>query len=251
MTDQDQNIVTNPKEINNTFAKFYSTLYTSEFPPDATNMNSFLDNLEWPTIEPGDRELLDRPLTQSEITTAIGDVRTGKSQGPDGYPPKFLKNFKYKLEPIMLEVFNESLGNSSLPPTITQDNIILFLKKDKDPTNCGSYRPISLLNVDIKFLAKVMAHRLESVLPKVISEDQTGFIKGRYSFTNIHRFANVIYSPGPSSTPEDVISLDVEKAFDRVECKILIYRIVKVWVRWYVSVMESSVLLVPTSMYSK
>lgn len=221
MTDQDQNIVTNPKEINKKFAKFYSTLYTSEFPPDATNINSFLDNLELPTIEPGDRELLDRPLTQSEITTAIGDVRTGKSPGPDGYPPKFFKNFKYKLAPIMLEVFNESLGNSSLPPTITQDNIILFL----------SYRPISLLNVDIKILAKVIAHRLESFLPKVISEDQTGFIKGRYSFTNIHRFANVIYSPGPSSTPEDVISLDVEKALDRVVCKILIYRIVKVWVR--------------------
>lgn len=66
-----------------------------------------------------------------------------------------------------------------------------------------------------------MAHRLESVLPKVISEDQTGFIKGRHSFSNIRRLANVIYSPGPSSTAEAIISLDVEKAFDRVEWKYL------------------------------
>lgn len=141
--DQDQNIVTNPKEINNTFATFYSTLYTSEFPSDVTNMNSFLDNLELPSIEPGDREGLDRTLTQSEITTAIGDMRTGKSPGPDGYPPEFFKKFKDKLAPIMLEVFNESLGNGSLPPTLTQAKITLLLKKDKDPTNwlLPSYLP--------------------------------------------------------------------------------------------------------------
>lgn len=82
----------------------------------------------------------------------------------------------------MQEVFNESLGNGSLPPTLTQAKITRLLKKAKDPTNCGSYRPISLLNVDIQILAKVMAHQFESVLPKVISEDQTGFIKGRHSF---------------------------------------------------------------------
>lgn len=146
-----------------------------------------------------------------EITAAIGDLRTGKSPGPDGYPPEFLKKCKDKLAPIMLEVFNESLRNGYFPPTLTQAKITLLLKKDKDPTNCGSYRPISLLNVDIKILAKVMAHRLESVLPKVISEDQTGFIKGRHSFSNIRRLANVIYSPGPSLTAEAVISLDVER----------------------------------------
>ena len=181
-------------------------------------MNNFLDNLELPTIEPGDREGLDRPLTQSEITTAIGDMRTGKCPGPDSYPPEFFTKFKDKLAPIMLEVFNESLGNGSLPPTLTQVKSTLLLKKDKDPTNCGYYRPISLLNVD---LAKVMAHRLESVLPKVISEGKTGFIKGRHSFTNIRRLANVMYSPSPSSTAEAEISLDVEKAFDRVEWKYL------------------------------
>ena len=214
--DQDLNIVTYPKEINNTFATFYSTLHASEFPPEVTNMNRFLDNLEIPTIEPGDREGLDRPLTQSEITAAIGDVQTGKSPGPAGNPPEFFKKFKDKLAPIMLEVFNKSLGKGSLPPTLTQAKITLLLKKDKDPTDCGSYRPISLLNVDIKILAKVMAHRLESVLPKVISEGQTGFtIKGHHSFSNIRRLANVIYSPSPSSTAEAIIPLDAEKAFDQ------------------------------------
>lgn len=55
----------------------------------------------------------------------------------------------------------------------------------------------------------------------VISADQTGFILGRRSFTNIRRLLNVIHSPASSEVPEVVISLDAEKAFDRVEWEYL------------------------------
>ncbi len=86
---------------------------------------------------------------------------------------------------------------------------------------CSSYRPLSLLNVDVKILAKALARRLETVLPGIISEEQTGFIKGRYSFFNIHTLFNLIYLQNPSTFPETVISLDAEKAFDRIEWEYL------------------------------
>lgn len=57
---------------------------------------------------------------------------------------------------------------------------------------CSSYRPLGLLNVDVKILAKVLAQRLEVVLPEIISEEQTGFITGRYSFFNICSHFNII-----------------------------------------------------------
>lgn len=94
--------------------------------------------------------------------------------------------------------------------------ISLILKKDKNPLECSSFRPISLLNTDAKVLAKVLARRLEEALPSVISPDQTGFIKNRHSFFNIRRLLNILYSPSPPGTPEVVLSLDAEKAFDRV-----------------------------------
>lgn len=104
---------------------------------------------------------------------------------------------------------------------MTQATIALLLKKDKDSTSCGSYRPLSLLNADVKVLAKVIASRLENVLPHIISEEQNGFIKGRQLFFITRTLFNIIYPKHSAELPELVISLDAEKAFDRVEWEYL------------------------------
>ncbi len=71
---------------------------------------------------------------------------------------------------------------------LTQASIILLLEKDKDPTSCSSYRPLSLLNVDIKLLAKLQASRLERVFPSITSEEQHGFTEGRHTFLILAHF---------------------------------------------------------------
>lgn len=70
--------------------------------------------------------------------------------------------------------------------------------------------------MDTKILSKVLAKRLEKVMPSIISDDQTGFIKGRHSLFNIRRLLNVMHSPN-TSPGECIVTLDAEKAFDRVE----------------------------------
>ena len=51
----------------------------------------------------------------------------------------------------------------------------------------------------------------------IISSDQTGFVRGRHSFSNIRKLLSVVHSAASREIPEVVVSLDAEKAFDRVE----------------------------------
>lgn len=75
-------------------------------------------------------------------------------------------------------------------------------------------------------LSKVLAKRLENVVPDVVSPDQTGFVQGRHSYSNLRKLLKIVHSAG-SKCPEVVISLDAEKAFDRVEWLYLFFTLRK------------------------
>lgn len=210
-------VTTDPKLINDEFKRFYMSLYVSEQSTDPSDFDSFFSSFTVPSIDPASNLQLEEPITLEEIRRAAGRMQCSKSPGPDGFPIEFYRKFMDRIAPLLLKMLLYSVDTASLPQTMSQASISLILKKNKDPLSCGSYRPISLLNVDYKMLAKLLAMRLETVLPSIISPDQTGFIKNRYAFSNVRRLFHVMYNLSNSTEPEFVISLDAEKAFDRVE----------------------------------
>lgn len=113
-------------------------------------------------------------------------------------------------------MYRESLDSGSPPPSLSTAVITLLLKSGKTPTLCGSYRPISLLNNDLKILCTVLARRLELSLLEIVHSDQNGFVQGRQGFHNIHRVLNTVFNKS-GCTDTAIVSLDAVKAFDRVE----------------------------------
>ena len=92
----------------------------------------------------------------------------------------------------MISIFNESFDNEKLSDSKNQ-GIMTLLHKKGDPQLIKNYRPISLLNTDSKILMHVLANRMHTVLHKIISGDQNGYVKKRFTGYNIRLIEDVIY----------------------------------------------------------
>ena len=81
----------------------------------------------------------------------------------------------------------------------------------------SNWRPITLLNVDYKILARAIAKRIEPKLPKLIHSDQTGFVKGRYIGQNVRRLNDLMEFTESNKVSGLPLFVDFEKAFDTLE----------------------------------
>ena len=112
------------------------------------------------------------------------------------------------------EVFNYSVDKGELSESQKRGIITLLQKKGKDPLLIKNWRPVSLTNVDYKILTKSLAIRIEKVLPKIINENQSGFVKGRLITENIRLIDDIIQTLKRRRETGLILLLDFEKAFD-------------------------------------
>ena len=213
LIDEDTNTLkTTTDGIQQVVHKFYTRLYTNE--TENTDIQSeFLDTLDV-TLSPSDYEMLEAPLLEETLYEALVDMNDGKSPGPDGLTKEWYLHMWLKIKGPFVASVQETKVNKELSEMQKRGAIKISYKKGQR-TLIKNYRPITLLNTDLKIITKALSKRLISVLPKLIHPNQT-CIPGRHIETNIHLIQDLIDHANMSDRNLAIIFLDQEKAFDRM-----------------------------------
>ena len=211
---EDGQELTEPTEIRKRAVRFYAALYRSEYKDHEELAAGFFAGL--PRVTERSTAELERPLGEQELHAALQGMEGGTAPGIDGLPVEFYKTFWSELGPDLLAVLNESLEDGLLPLSCRRA-VITLLPKKGDLQDIRNWRPVSLLCTDLKIFSKALANRLRDVMGQVIHHDQTYCVPGRSIRDNICLLRDILEVSRTLRLDFGLISLDQEKAFDRVE----------------------------------
>lgn len=192
---------------------YYQSLYSLK-PIDDRLADDFLTIL--PKLDKDQMNKCEGMIKYHECELAISLLNNNKTPGSDGLPKEFYSMYLEVMGQGFVEMLNNCLKFGLLSESQRLGLITLLCKNFDFFHYLNYWRPISLLNVDYKILAKVLSLRLRSVLPHIINIDQTCSILRRSITDSIILLRNIFDFIEQKNIPSVVLCLDQAKAFDRV-----------------------------------
>lgn len=213
----DDTVVTSPEGLCAAFRAFHVDLFTP-VPVDSAVQTELLSHV--PILSASDSAKCECPLSLEECFLALSGMPRGKAPGCDGLPMEFFLKFWNVLGQDVVDVLNFSFQSGHLSRSQRHSIISLSFKKDDrlDPKN---WRPMSLLNVDYKIASRAIAGRLRKVIHQGVGPDQTCGVPGRFIGEKVAFLRDVVDYCTSSGQPGLILSLDQEKAFNRVDWSFL------------------------------
>ena len=161
-------------------------------------------------------------ITYNECLKALKSLSNGKTPGLDGIPTDFYKFFWIDIGTTVVESINYAFEKGEMSADQRSGIITLSPKKKKIRSLLKNWRPITLLTVDYKILAKALALRLKTILPDYIDESQFGYVKDRYIGENIRCVIDLNTLCVKENIDAYAIQIDFEKAFDSVNWEFML-----------------------------
>ena len=159
--------------------KIEATRHFNElFKDQPTEDDSDLINLVPQAINNSQNDELTHNVTLEEIKQAIDGMEDDRAPGPDGYNATFIKLCWDIIKIDLFKMVSSSQRRNKIGGS-TNSAFLALIPKEKEAKTFDRFRPISLCNIGYKVITKIIASRLKHILPRIISENQGGFVKGR------------------------------------------------------------------------
>ncbi|GKV06521.1 hypothetical protein SLEP1_g18404 [Rubroshorea leprosula] len=231
------------KEIKEGVAKHFESLFQEE-----EWNHPVLDGIEFKKISAEEGSMLEAPFKEEEVKQAVWSCESSKAPGPDGFNFKFIKEMWEVIKGDILGFVDDFQKHGKLVKWVNSSFIVLIPKVD-NPQKIEEFRPISLVGVMYKIIAKLLAHRLSSVLNGVIGENQMAFIGGRQLADSVVIANETTDEAQKRKQAGFVIKLDFKKAYDKVCWAFLDYMMLRLgfgqkWRGWMTECLKTAEVLV-------
>ncbi|GKA45481.1 RNA-directed DNA polymerase, eukaryota, reverse transcriptase zinc-binding domain protein [Tanacetum coccineum] len=162
-----------------------------------------------------DRDYLERLVTHEEIKEAVWDCGSSKAPGPDGFSFAFVKKYWDIIKKDLHDFINSFFASCDMPYG-ANSSFFTLIPKVNNPTLITDFRPISLIGIHYKIIAKILANRLSKVIDKIVSKEQSTFIAGRQILDGPIILSEIIEWHKKRKKQLLIFKVDFEKAFDSI-----------------------------------
>ena len=171
-------------------------------------------------------KLADLTITPKQVEKRLAALKPNKATGPDGFPPRMLKELAGPLSKPLSIIMNKSLQEGRLPKIWKTAHVVPIFKKGKKNI-AGNYRPVSLTSVICKVMESIVREKLLEHLKhnNLITTSQHGFVGGRSCSTNLLAALDSWTEILDSGGGVDTAYLDFAKAFDTVPHERLLHKL--------------------------
>jgi hypothetical protein len=212
-------VITEPSQIAEHVVNHFQNLFcTNSFVQDQILVEEVIPKL----VDDNVNNLLTILPSKDEIKHAVFDLNKDGAPGPDGFGAHFFQTYWEIIQEDVVNAVLQFFISGWILPNFNSNTLIL-IPKSANAESIQHFRPIALANFKFKIISKVLADRLATIMPSIISQEQRGFIKGRNIKDCICLASEAINLLNRKSYGGSLaLKIDISKAFDTLEWPFLL-----------------------------
>lgn len=173
-----------------------------------------------------------QPIMKTELENIIKSLKNGTAPGIDGVNSSIIKSIYPKIINPLLYIVNLSF-ETGIFPDLLKNAVVIPIYKGGQSICCSNFRPISLLSTFSKIFEKIMKDKLMNFLGKTnfFSDNQFGYRNNLSTENALQHFMHDVYNGLNDGSLTTGLFLDIRKAFDTVDHKIMLEKLHTIGIR--------------------